>query len=148
MPAMSALRRRQSSHAVTMGTGGGSGCGPRRGGGPQRGGGPRHGRGREGWRSHRLRERWAVVEAEGGGGVDVLGADDVAALEVGDCSGDAEDARVAAGAERVAVVELAEQAQGARGDLPQLADLAGGELGVAGFRLSLDPAGLTLADGH
>ena len=87
----------------------------------------------------------AVVEAQAGGDVDVLRADDVAALEVGDRAGDAQDAGVAAGRERVAVVELAEQAQRARRDVAELADLAGGELGVAALRLAREAGELALA---
>ena len=80
-------------------------------------------------------------------GGDVLGADDVGALEVGGRAGDAEDAVVAAGAEAVAVVELVEQAERARGGADQLADHARRHLGVAGDAEAGEAARLALARG-
>src|SRR4051812_34410603 len=97
--AIKSVRRRHSSHAVIATP-------------------PTHARGARGRGASRgLRERRGVVEAQARGDADVLRADNVGALEVGDGAGDAQDARMAAGGERVAVVELGEQAQGARGDV-------------------------------
>ena len=87
------------------------------------------------------------LEAEAGGEDDVLWPDGVAALEVGDRARDAEDAAVAAGAEPVAVVELVQEAHGARGRLGVLAQQPGGHLGVAGEAVLGEAVGLALAGG-
>jgi hypothetical protein len=98
----------------------------------------------------------AVTPRSGSGGVgavrerggDVLGADDVGLLEVGRGAGDAEDAVVAAGAEAVAVVELVEEPQRARGGADQLADHPRRHLRVARHAAACEPARLALAGGH
>src|SRR5205823_9906056 len=95
-----------------------------------------------------LNDRRAVYEAQTRRDVDVRQGYHGRVAEVGDRSGNAEDPRVAAGGEGVPVVQLGEQAHGARGRLAELADLARGELGVAGLRIVLEAAGLALAGGH
>ena len=71
----------------------------------------------------------------------------VAALEVGDGAGDAEDAAVASGAEAVAVVELVEQPQRARRRGRLLAQQARRHLGVAGHAVGGEAVRLALARG-
>jgi hypothetical protein len=61
------------------------------------------------------RRHGRLLEAEAGSDVDVVGADSVAAVEVGDRSRYPEHAGVASGAEAVAVVELVQEPEGARG---------------------------------
>src|SRR5204862_7905991 len=87
------------------------------------------------------------VEAEAGGEGGGLGADGVVALEVDDRACDAEDAAVAPRAGTVAVVELVEQAEGARSGGALLAEQAGRHLRVARDPVGGEAIGLPLAGG-
>ena len=88
-----------------------------------------------------------MVDAHRRGLLDVLGLHAVAAGEVRDRAGDAEHPAVAAGAQPLAVVEGAERAEGLGSGGGEVAQQAGGQLGVAGQPYGRQAKGLALTGG-